>query len=107
MLKISKSRPEKFHLTQNVSQMICYDAKRVENVFLCRVFFTAVIPTAEVWLFSYIAQGAYFGAIWRRQYATYRDNFFTISDNAKPRTSVEYFTFPTLSKLFWRPFEIA
>jgi len=86
--------------------MVCYDAKRVENVFLCRVFFDAIILTAEVGLFSFIEQGAYFGAIWRRQCAPYLENFFTISDNAQLRTSVENFTILTLSKLFWRPFEI-
>ena len=87
--------------------MICYDVKRVENVFLCHVFFDAIILTAEVGLFSFIAQSSYFGAIWRRQYATYRDNFFIDYDNAKPRTSAENFTIPTVTKLFWRPFEIA
>jgi len=71
---------QKCHLTQNVSQMICYDVKRIKNVFLCHVFFDAITLAAEVGLFSFIAQSAYFGAIWRRQYATYRDSFFTISD---------------------------
>ena len=61
MLKISKSRPEKFHLTQNVSQMVCFDAKRVENVFMCRVFFTAVIRTLKVLNFQRPTAGHYKG----------------------------------------------